>query len=282
MEFREFFDNIPLPIFLFLAVLAMISMMELGYRGAMHKRKKPNKAQMAQVRAIMGASLGLLAFMLAFSFATAQQHFEARTNAYLLEITAIDAAFRGASLLEENRAVEAKALLRQFVQLRRDTSDAEDRDELEEVIELIRDAEKLHDKLWLVADSSMQSPGDSVDDSIFTRAILEMVRANDERVQHTMFNRISPVIWLTLMAMCLLSMVVMGYQAGLTGKRSILATWILAITFAVVLALVTDLDRPQNRLFKMNQSVMNELQNRINQEANHPIAPQSGVMASER
>jgi hypothetical protein len=31
------------------------------------------------------------------------------------------------------------------------------------------------------------------------------------------------------------------------------------------LALVTDLDRPQNRLFKMNQSLMTELQNRINQ-----------------
>jgi hypothetical protein len=248
----------------------------------MYHRRKPDKAQMAQVRAIMGASLGLLAFMLAFSFAVAQQHFEARTNAYLLEITAIDAAFRGASLLEENQTADAKALLRKFVQLRRDTSDAEDRDELEEVIKLIRDAEQLHDKLWLVADSSMQSPGDSVDDAIFTRAILEMIRANDERVQHTMFNRISPIIWLTLMAMCLLSMVVMGYQAGLTGKRSILATWILAITFAAVLALVTDLDRPQNRLFKMDQSLMNELQNRINQEAIYPIEPVPDVLTSER
>ena len=130
---------------------------------------------------------------------------------------------------------------------------------------MIRDAEKLHDKLWLVADSSMQTPGDPVDESIFTGAILEMIRANDERVQHTMFNRIPPIIWITLIAMCLLSMIVMGYQAGLTGKRSILATWTLAITFAAVLALVTDLDRPQNRLFKMDQSLMTELQNRINQ-----------------
>ena len=265
IELREVFDNLPLPIYLIVTILAMISLIELGYRGGLLHRRKPDKAQMAQVRAIMGASLGLLAFMLAFSFAVAQQHFEARTNAYLLEITAIDGAYRGASLLEEDRANEAKALLRQFVQLRRDTSDAEDRDELEEVIQLIRDAEKIHDKLWFIADTSMQSPGDSVDDSIFTQAILEMIRSNDERVQHTMFNRISPIIWFTLVAMCLLSMIVMGYQAGLTGKRSILATWTLAITFAAVLALVTDLDRPQNRLFKMDQSLMYELQNRINQ-----------------
>ena len=65
--------------------------------------------------------------------------------------------------------------------------------------------------------------------------------------------------------MCFLSMIVMGYQAGLTGKRSGLATWTLAATFAVVLMLVADLDRPQMKLFKMNQTLMTELQTRINQ-----------------
>ena len=138
---------------------------------------------------------------------------------------------------------------------------------------LIRDAERLHDRLWQVADSSMQSPGDSIDDSIFSNAIMEMIRANDERVQHTMFNRISPIIWLTLLAMSFLSMIIMGYQAGLTGKRSFMATWTLAITFAAVLTLVTDLDRPQMRLFKMNQSLMVELQNRINSEAPPHVEP---------
>lgn len=214
----------------------------------------------------MGASLGLLAFMLAFSFAVGQKHFEERTNAYLLEVTAIDAAFRGASFLDQELASEARELLRQFIQLRRDTFDAEEGNELEEVVVQIRDAERLHDRLWQIADSSMQSPGDSVDDAIFSNAIMEMIRANDERLQHTMFNRISPIIWLTLLAMSFLAMLVMGYQAGLTGKRSLMATWTLAIAFAAVLTLVTDLDRPQMRLFKMNQSLMVELQNRVNSE----------------
>ena len=101
MNLMELFDNIPLSIYLLLAILGMILLIEFGYRGGMYHRGKPDKAQMAQVRAIMGASLGLLAFMLAFSFAVAQQHYEARTDAYLLEITAIDAAYRGASLLDD-------------------------------------------------------------------------------------------------------------------------------------------------------------------------------------
>jgi len=67
----------------------MILMIEIGYKSGKHSQGKSNKAQVAQVRAIMGASLGLLAFMLAFSFAIAQRHYESRTNAYLLEVTAI-------------------------------------------------------------------------------------------------------------------------------------------------------------------------------------------------
>jgi hypothetical protein len=267
MSFHEFLDAIPLLVYLILAIAILLLPIEIGYRGGKYNRGKPDKSQMAQVRAIMGASLGLLAFMLAFSFAVAQKHYEERTNAYLLEVTAIDAAYRGASLLSEEQGHEARQLLRQFVQLRRETSNAQDREELAEVIKLVRDAERIHDRLWQVADRSMQTPGDSIDDSIFSNAIMEMIRANDERLQHTLFNRISPIIWITLLAMSFLSMIIMGYQAGLTGKRSFLATWILAITFAAVLTLVTDLDRPQMRLFKMNQSLMIELQNRINSEA---------------
>ena len=144
--------------------------------------------------------------------------------AIIILILPIKIGYRGASLLNEKWTYEAKELLRQLVQLRRDSSDAEDRDEFEEVIELVRDVERLHDRLWQVADRSMQSPGDSIDDSIFSNAIMEIIRANDERLQHTMFNRISPIIWITLLAMSVLSMIIMGYQAGLTGKRSFLAT----------------------------------------------------------
>lgn len=265
MRIQEIIDSLPVSLFLLVAIAIMILMIEIGYQRGKHSRNNSSKAQMAQVRAIMGASLGLLAFMLAFSFAIAQRHFDSRTDAYLMEVTAIDAAYRGTSLLDTKLGDEARQLLQDFVQLRRDTSDAEDRDELEEIIALVRKSEKLHDGLWQIADSAMQSPGDSIDDSLFTGAILEMIRAHDERLQHTMFNRIPPVIWATLIVMSFLSMVVMGYQAGLTGKRSMLATWTLAITFAVVLTLVADLDRPQMKLFKMNQTLMTELHNRINQ-----------------
>ncbi len=40
--------------------------------------------------------------------------------------------------------------------------------------------------------------------------------------------------------------------------------WALAITFSAVMVLVIDLDRPSMSLFKMNQQLMVDLQNRMN------------------
>ena len=48
----------------------------------------------------------------------------------------------------------------------------------------------------------------------------------------------------------------MGYQAGLVGKRSPFATVSLAFIFAVVMMLITDLDRPFMSLFDISDEVV--------------------------
>ena len=58
-------------------------------------------------------------------------------------------------------------------------------------------------------------------------------------------------------------MIVMGYQARLTGARSVIATRTLAFAFAAEMTLITDLDRPQMTLFDLGEHMMLELQNRI-------------------
>ena len=257
------FDLVPLIAVFIGAVLLQVLAIEIGFRIGNARFSKQNKPQMAQVRAIMGASLGLLAFMLAFSFSIAQQHFEERTRAYMMEVSAIDSAFRGADLIQPQAREAAQDLLRDFARLRIETTEVARSSGIEAVVELIRESEEIHDLLWSIAESSMEGEGSGAHSSIFANAILAMIDAHDARLQGAFFNRISPIIWVTLLLIALLSMVVTGYQAGLTGSRSSLATWSLAITFAVVMALVTDLDRPNMTLFKMNQQLMVELENRM-------------------
>ena len=62
----------------------------------------------------MGAGLGLLAFMLAFTFSTAQSHFEARTQNLAEEARIARNAFMQADLLTEPRRTQARRLLAEY------------------------------------------------------------------------------------------------------------------------------------------------------------------------
>jgi hypothetical protein len=258
-------DQLPLLAVLLVCIVLQIAFIELGFRYGMSRRGSGYKAQMAQVRAIMGASLGLLAFMLAFSFNIAQQHFEERSSAYMMEVSAIHSTLRSAALLDERAESEARNLLGQFTRLRIATTEATRSSDLERVVVLIRESEQIHGSLWALADALIEDDGEGENAVMFAQSVLAMIAAHDARLQATLFNRISPVIWATLVLMAALSMVVTGYQAGLTGTRSGLATWTLAITFAAVLTLITDLDRPRMTLFEVNQQLMFELEARLSE-----------------
>ncbi len=256
-------DLVPLWAVLLGSIVSMVAFIEVGFKLASNIKGKPPKAQTAQVRAIMGASLGLLAFMLAFSFSMAQRHFEVRTQAFMLEVTAISSAYRGVDLLDSAARPVARSLLQQLVTIRVEIMQLKGESDMTKVLELVEDSKRLHDQLWSVAETAMEDPDNRESSSIFSQSVLAMINAQDARLQAALYNRISPIIWVTLYVMAYLSMLIMGYQAGLTGARSGIATWTLAVTFSVVMALVMDLDRPNQRLFSMNQQLMLELHNRM-------------------
>jgi len=54
-------------------------------------------------------------------------------------------------------------------------------------------------------------------------------------------------------------MIIMGFQAGLTEKRSPVATMTLALAFAAVIILITDLDRPVMSFFEVNKQLLVDL-----------------------
>ena len=184
-------DSIPLVLVMLGATFTQVGFIEAGFRIGKTRQIAPIKAQTAQVRAIMGASLGLLAFMLAFSFSMAQQHFENRTAAYMLEISAVDSAFRGADLIDPSSRVQAKELLVNFGKLRLETAQAAQEGDMENLVEMVRESERMHDQLWAIAESAMEGSGDGEDTGIFAQSVLAMIDAHDARLQASFFNRVS-------------------------------------------------------------------------------------------
>ena len=60
-----------------------------------------------------------------------------------------------------------------------------------------------------------------------------------------------------------LAMALPGYQAGLDGKRTPIASFALVLTFAIVMTLITDLERPRQNIFSVSQQAMVDLQNKV-------------------
>ena len=90
----HFLDRFTPEVLFLLGVALMLACIEIGFRLGLRGLANSAKAQHSQVRAIMGAALGLTAFMLAFTFATAQSHYEVRVQKMLEEVSLANDAFK--------------------------------------------------------------------------------------------------------------------------------------------------------------------------------------------
>ena len=97
------------------------------------------------------------------------------------------------------------------------------------------------------------------DGELFMVSVLALTDIHYTRVHSAVMNRIPFTIWITLYLMAALSMVIMGYQAGLTDRRSPVATITLAFAFSAVIILITDLDRPVMSFFEINRQLLIDL-----------------------
>lgn len=259
----HFLDLVPIWLLFIFAIALMVFFIEVGFRLGKRSVLNAKKAQTSQVRAIMGAGLGLLAFMLAFTFSTAQSHFELRVQSVAEEARIARNAFMQADLLAEPARTQAKQLLKDYIDLRSNMRNPSNLNISEALAELISFSEQIQKKLWTLAvNASRQEaadPSDEKSNDMFMASVLALIDVHFTRVHSSIMNRIPLTIWITLYLMAALSMIIMGYQAGLTEKRSPVATVTLAVAFSAVILLITDLDRPVMRFFQVNRQLLVDL-----------------------
>ena len=260
---NHFFDQLAIEWLFLLTIVVMMLMLELGFRCGLRRQSRRVKAQTAQVRALMGATLGLLAFMLAFTFSAAQTHFENRVQLQIDESILAKNAFMQADLTAEPARTRIRELLLEFVEGRVQLIDFVRQKREQELFQGLKRAEEIHLELWALGLRSHQPQGTegfggTANDALIG-SVLRLMDMQTQRVQAALVNRVPVVIWLTLYFTALVSMVVVGYQAGLTEKRSPVATISLALAFSAVMVLIMDLDRPLQSLFELDVSVMEQL-----------------------
>jgi hypothetical protein len=252
-------DALPLwGLFIVILLVVLISV-EFGYRLGRYRRSRSEQEKEAPVGTMVGATLGLLAFILAFTFGLAAARFDTRRQVVLDEANAIGTTYLRAGILPE-RGEEIRALLRNYVDTRLEAIRSGN------IAEGIRQSEDIQHKVWAEAEAVGKQNPDSIVVGLFVQSLNEVIDLHAKRVQVGTRSRIPGAIWIGLFAVAVFSLAGMGYQAGLTGTRRSLEVFAVALTFSVVIELIADLDRPQQGVLRVGQHALLDLQRSMNSQ----------------
>jgi hypothetical protein len=254
MELTGLLDPFPLWTILPLTVALALLSVELGYRLARYRLQREQLEKESPLGGMVGSTLGLLAFMLAFTFGLAGSRFEDRRQILLSEANAIGTTYLRAALIPEPMRTESRNLLREYVNVR--LEGVQQPGKLEQSLSK---SEQLHNQLWTVAVAAAEKERSPMT-SIYVQSLNEVIDLHATRVMAGLRSRVPAVIWIVLYLLGFLGMVLMGYQSGLANSRRSIAAVALILGFSLVLYLIADLDRPGKGVLQVSQQSMIDLQ----------------------
>jgi len=241
----------------FLILVVVLLSVECGYRLGKYRRNRHVQEKETPVGAMVGATLGLLAFILAFTFGLAAARFDTRRQVLLDEVNAIGTTYLRAGMLPDRRD-GIQALLREYVDTRLEALRSGN------IAAGVRQSENIQSQLWAHATAVGEKNPNSIVVGLFIQSLNDVIDLHAKRVQAGLRSRIPGAIWVGLFAVAALSLATMGYHAGMVGTRRSLAILAVAFTFSVVIELIADLDRPQEGILKVSQQALLDLQRSMN------------------
>ncbi len=253
-------DLIPLWLFLPLALAISLLMLEAGFRLGTWRHAHAVNEKDAPVAAMAAAVLGLLGFMLAFTFSMAASRFDARRQAVLEEANSIGTTYLRTRLLPEPARSEISELLRHYTELRATKLHPDD------MAQVLAESAKLHEQIWARAMAVAEKDSGSIMTGLFLESLNESIDLHSKRVFNGIYSRIPLMIWLALFGLNVLGMVSLGYQSGIAETNRSLAAPIFALAFSVVLYLIVDLDRGHSGLLQVSQQSMINLHESMRSE----------------
>lgn len=252
MDASRLFDALPLWAIPPLTVALALAAVELGYRFARYRQRRSDGEKEVNVGGMVGATLGLFAFMLAFTFGFASSRYQDRRQLVLSESNAIGTTYLRTAMIPEPMRADAKRLLRDYVDVRLEAVKPG------QFQQGMAKSEELQKQLWSTAVAAVEKERTPMT-SLFVQSLNQVIDLHSQRVMAGTRSRVPVVIWIVLYLLAILTMLMMGYQTGLAGTRRSIAVIALILGFSSVLFLIADLDRPGQGMLSTSQEALLDL-----------------------
>jgi hypothetical protein len=246
-------DELPLLILFIATGLAVLLSYEVGFRAGRWRSRRPEPEQEVVVRSMVVAMLGMLTFVLAFTFWIAATHFDAARQSLLTQANAIRSAYLRADLLPEPHRAEIRNLLREYVDIR---LEAYHSGNFEPLFPL---SEELHKRLWSEAVAAKEKTSSPIFAGHFIQSLNDVIALHARQVMVRHEFRIPNTIWIMLYIIIPLAAASIGCHGGLTGRSRPLVAIAFVLIIAVVMALIWDLDHPRRGSLKVSQQALADL-----------------------
>ncbi len=245
-----------------LTVVFTIAAIELGYwLGKTWQRRNPD-AKEGGVGTLAGATLGLLAFLLAFITSVAVGRFDTRRQLVVAEANAIGTTNLRAGYLDEPHRQEVRDLLREYVDVRLAST------KMEDLPEVVARSEEIHTALWTHAETLARAEPDSPMIALFITTLNEMIDLHTVRYVAVTNAQLPNALWIGLYVVAFLAMLLVGIQASFGPRQNFIALIVLALVFGTVILLIADLNNSQEGALNVSQQAMLDLQRQL-----HVAAP---------
>ena len=244
------FDNLPLwtawPILLAILLLAA----GLGFRSfAWLARKADASIEGPGPDTLLGATLGLLALLLGFTFSLAMQRNEDRRDLVIQEANAVTTSWLRIQALDEPGRAQVANLFRQYVDARIDWSNVEDDRGMSAALAR---SDRVRAALWPAATAALRtSPGVNDSDSMLNPlnaafdAAASRVALRADRLPEHIVN--------LMLLYTIISAALIGWRLGGAGQRYRVATFLTLLLLTLAITAIVDLDRPRSGNIMISQ-----------------------------
>lgn len=230
---------------------------EIGNRAGL--RHRGNSERTDDIGILTGAALGLLALLLAFTFSIALTRYEARRDAVLAEANPIGSAANFALALPDSARDMVLGLLRDYAGVRLGLGVPYD------PAKLARDIAtslKLQSRLWAEGMTLTATAPRSLPVYRFVGSLNDLNNIHETRLSALRAHVPGEVMFM-LLVVSSVAIGFAGYNTGMNGISRSLPTVLMAVTFAGLVVIIIDLDRPARGFIRVPDQALVDAEDRI-------------------
>ncbi len=237
--------------------LAILIANEISFHFGRYVQNRTDDEIKSLTGAVQASVLGLLALLLGFTFSMSMQRYDSRNQALIEEANAIGTAQLRTELLASPFDHQAKQLLDSYVHKRIQLSHL-DLTEVSQRDSYFKQLADLQKALWSVALAAAEADPRAVTSGYFINALNGVFDAQTKRTALLQMH-VPEVVILLLFLVFIASSCMLGYSAGLTGKRIVTPSILISFLIALIVFIIIDLDRPRRGFIQVDQSLLTTL-----------------------